>query len=121
MKTLSVSPIFHVANLQSAIGFYCDVMGFTRIFVYGNPPYYAGVKLGEITLHLSSSKDGGLPCGGGSAYVFCEEIDAYYELIRARGAKVTSALATWPYGIRDFQIKDIDGNRVCFGCSTPVA
>jgi len=50
-----------------------------------------------------------------SVYVFCDEVDAYYQKLVASGVEVTCALATYPYGMRDFQIQDPDGNLVNFG------
>lgn len=116
MKIKSASAIFQITDLARAIDFYCDVLGFTKEFAYGDPPYYGGVRNDDIVIHLNSSPDSGIPRGGGSVYIFCDEVDAYYAMIRSRGAEVTSPLATWPYGMRDFQIKDPDGNRICFGC-----
>ena len=119
MKTTSVSPILQVADLKQSLSFYCDVLGFTKEFAYGEPPFYGGVKLGEVILHLCTSAENDGRRGRGSAYVFCDEVDAYYGEVTGRGVEVTSRLETYPYGMRDFQVKDPDGNLICFGA--PVA
>jgi len=118
MKTTSISPILQVNDLAKSISFYCDVLLFTKEFAYGEPPFYAGVKHDSLVLHLCSSEENKTRRGMGSAYIFCDEVDAYYTEITAKGAEVTSPLNTYPYGMRDFQIKDIDGNLISFG--TPV-
>lgn len=115
MKTTSVSPILQVSDLNAAISFYNDVLGFTKEFAYGEPPFYGGVKHGGVILHLCASEENTGRRGMGSVYVFCDEVDAYYAEVTAKGAEVTSPLNTYPYGMRDFQIKDIDGNLICFG------
>lgn len=117
MKIHCASPIFQVNDLDKSISFYCDVLGFVKEFAYGDPPYYAGVKRDHLVLHLCASTENEKRRGQGSTYVFCDEVDAYYAEITAKGAEITSPLNTYAYGMRDFQIKDIDGNLICFGKS----
>lgn len=119
MNITSACVIFQVGDLAKSIAFYCDVLGFTREFAYGEPPFYGGVKKNDVIFHLCSSKENALRRGMGSAYVFCDEVDAYYEQVKLDGAAITSPLATQPYGIRDFQLKDPDGNLIGFGCPVP--
>ena len=51
MKAQSAAPVFHVSNLDTALKYYKDVLGFREDFRFGQ---YAGVKLGEFALHLSA-------------------------------------------------------------------
>ncbi|MDF3056600.1 MAG: Lactoylglutathione lyase [Rariglobus sp.] len=118
MKITSASPILQVNDLTKSISFYCDVLRFTKEFAYGEPPFYGGVKRDGLILHLCSSGENKTRAGMGSVYIFCDEVDSYHAEITAMGAKVTSPLNTYPYGMRDFQIKDLDGNLISFG--TPV-
>lgn len=118
MKTTRASAILQVNDLNKSISFYCEVLRFTKEFAYGDPPFYAGVRHDDVILHLCSSEENKMRRGMGSVYIFCDEVDAYHTEILSRGAKVTSPLSTYPYGMRDFQIKDIDGNLISFG--TPV-
>jgi predicted enzyme related to lactoylglutathione lyase len=117
MNVSSASPILQVSDLERALAFYGDVLGFAPEFVYGEPPYYAGVKLGNVILHLNANKENAARAGQGSVYVFCDEVDGYYEKVRKNGAEITSALETWPYAMGDFQTRDLDGNLICFGCA----
>ena len=55
------------------------------------------------------------PIGGGSAYIFCDGIDAYYDEVRKKGADVKFKLTDEPYGMRDFTVADPDGNYLNFG------
>ena len=119
MKPNSASAILHVSNLNDSIRFYTEALGFEEEFIYGDPPYYAGVKMGSVIIHLNAGEENESRRGMGSVYVFCDEVDEYYESIEEKGVEITSKLETWPYEMRDFQVKDIDGNLLCFGC--PVA
>jgi uncharacterized glyoxalase superfamily protein PhnB len=40
--------------------------------------------------------------------------DVHRELV-ARGARVVKPPATYPYGMRDFDVEDLDGNSLVFG------
>ncbi len=116
MKANSASAVFQVANLQESIEFYSEILGFKKEFVYGDLPYYAGVRTGNVILHLNSGEENMPRKGMGSIYVFCDEVDSFYESLRQKDVTITSKLETWPYDMRDFQIKDPDGNLLCFGC-----
>lgn len=115
MKTFCVCPVLQVADLGKALAFYCEVLGFEQDFVYGEPPFYGSVKRGEAKVHLASAPANAARRGLGSVYFFCDNVDAYYASIVRKGAAVTSALNDHPYGMRDFQIKDLDGNLLGFG------
>lgn len=119
MKANLASAILQVSNLNNSIRFYTEALGFEEEFVFGDPPYYAGVKMGNIIIHLNAGKENESRRGMGSVYVFCDEVDDYYKSIEEKKVEITSRLETWPYDMRDFQVKDIDGNLLCFGC--PVA
>jgi catechol 2,3-dioxygenase-like lactoylglutathione lyase family enzyme len=113
MKVFGASPVLCVANTDAALAFYRDILGFTVDFQY---PDYVGLRLGEAGLHVTTPSHGRLP-GGGAVYVFCEEIDTYFGTIRAHGAMPEREPDDQIYAMRDFSIRDPDGNRLTFGCS----
>jgi len=115
MKITRLAPVLQVSELRKAIAYYCDVLGFEEDFAFGEPPSYAGLKRNDAVVHLCSSPGNAARRGLGSMYIFCDEVDLYYQEILAKGAEVTSQLNTQPYGMKDFQIKDPDGNLIGFG------
>jgi len=42
------------------------------------------------------------------------DIDATYEELRSRGARIVEPLEKKPWGLRKFTVEDIDGNRFYF-------
>ena len=44
MKATSASAILQVSSLKASIAYFVDALGFEEEFVFGDPPYYAGVK-----------------------------------------------------------------------------
>ena len=50
------------------------------------------------------------------AYGFAEDIDATYEELRSLGAGIVEPLEEKPWGLRQFTVEDVDGNRFYFHC-----
>ena len=110
--------VFQVANLEASLKHYCDVLGFSEEFRFGE---YAGLKFGEIYLHLCGHNAHNRPVGGGSVYLFCDEVDGYYAKLKRKGANLKSEPKDYPYGMRDFTAVDLDGNHLSFGCESKMA
>ncbi len=49
-------------------------------------------------------------------WIFAAKIDATYEELRALGARIVEPLEKKPWGLRQFTVEDIDGNRFYFHC-----
>ena len=116
MKVSAASTVLQVKDVPSALRFYCEVLGFEKDFEFGP---YAGLHLGECYLHLCAHTTWQRPLGGGAVSVFADEVDAYFKPIRERGAEIALEPTDEPYGMRDFAVKDPDGNVLTFGCSLP--
>ncbi len=113
MTPNSIAPVFRVADIEAALAYYTDTLGFTKDFVFGN---YAGLKFGAALLHITSGDNYQRLLGGGTAYLFCDEVDAYAAAIKAKGAHLACDPADQPYQMRDFTVIDPDGNHLHFGC-----
>lgn len=113
MPAHSIAPVFQVSDLDAALKHYHEVLGFSEDFRFGD---YAGIKLGGACLHLSGHNVHHRPLGGGSAYIFADEVDRYHAEIKARGATMRTEPKTYDYGMRDFTVVDPDGNHLHFGC-----
>jgi uncharacterized glyoxalase superfamily protein PhnB len=53
--------------------------------------------------------------GHGAVNVFVADVDALYHEFKSRGARILSEPKDYPYGMRDFDVNDLDGNQLCFG------
>jgi uncharacterized glyoxalase superfamily protein PhnB len=111
MALCGSSTIFDVSDLAAAVKYYCEVLGFEKDFQFEK---YAGVKSGRVSIHLNGY-DHAKPVGVGKIYIYCEDVDAYYAEIKAKGAILKNEPRDYPYGMRDFQALDPDGNLVNFG------
>ena len=113
MKISCAAVVFQVENVERALAFYRDVLGFEQEFHFGN---YAGMHRGEFYVHLCGHQVWKRPLGGGAVFVFCDKVDAYHAQVAQLGAKIEAAPADQEYGMRDFVLRDPDGNVLTFGC-----
>lgn len=114
----SAATVFRVSNIEAALKQYQEVFGFVEVFRFGD---YAGLKRGEMSLHLTGSSLYDKPVGGAAVYVFCDEVDGYFADLKKKGVSVKSEPRNHPYGMRDFVVADLDGNLLSFGCESKPA
>ena len=114
MKALSSTVVIHVSDLSRAGKYYTDILGFKPDFEFGD---YWGLTYDNICIHLSGPKTPGVKKAPGSAHVCidCDEVDAYYDDIVKKGARIDVSIADRVYGVRDFSVNDEDGNTLVFG------
>lgn len=107
-----------VRDVLKSIRYYCGVLGFKELFVYGEPTYYGGVQRDRVTIHFFGAEKAPRAAGQGQIYIFARDVDGIYAQIIARGATVEKPPEDYLYGMRDFTAHDLDGNRICFGAAT---
>ena len=102
-----VAPSIPVADMERALRFYRDVLGFTVSFTNGNPVSFAVITQGGAQLHL-----GVQPGKAGSlhAHIMVDDLDAVYERLLRSGTAVRQAPKVQAWGLRDIVIADPDGN-----------
>jgi len=106
--------IFSVSDLELSVKYYVDTLGFTIDWRYGT---IIGLKYGNVLLQISAPSVGTnrKATGEGNVYIFCDEVDQYFHDITAKGAFILVGLADREYGMKDFAIRDPDGNILSFG------
>jgi uncharacterized glyoxalase superfamily protein PhnB len=112
MTPISTIPVFHVNDIDASVQYYTEALGFAQSFRYGT---YVGLKMGKSEIHICPPGNGSRT-GGGNAYIICDEVDEYFRQTRAAGAKPVSEPEDRMYGMRDFVVRDQDGNQLTFGC-----
>ena len=116
-----LAPILAVPDVLAAAEYYCDKLGFTISFLYGDPPTHGGIHCGEWTsegAHFQLSyTDAPLPARPPVAfYVFMgEDVDGLFERFRAAGVDIEREPADEPWGMREFAIRDLNGYLLRFG------
>jgi len=110
----SATPIVSVVDLQRALAFWEQTLGFARAWTWGDPPGLASVCRGQVEINLGQRGEYG-PAGPSQVYVRVQGIEALWRHLATAGAAVRVPIADRPYGLRDFSIEDESGNRFDFG------
>ena len=118
-KLESIAPIFAVTDVERAVAYYTGKLLFEIAFEWSDdddgPVRYVIVKRDDCVLHLSR----GSTARESAAYVGLRGVADYYEAVRGAGANITEELQDWPWGMREFETADPDGNRLIFGEDIP--
>ena len=114
-KLENVAPVFQVADIKRALGYYSDKLLFSTDFEWSNsenePVNYAIVLQGDTELHLTPNKEPHERV----AYFFVRNVQAFHEAVKAKGADITRGITDLPWQMREFEVTDPDGNRLIFG------
>jgi len=113
--------VFVVRDVLRSVAHYRDVLGFQVEFTYREPTFYAGVERGGVLIHLQGAGETKRQPGQGAVNVFVTDVDALYEELKSRGARTLNEPKDYPYGMRDFDVHDLDGNQLCFGMESRAA
>ncbi len=122
-RLTGVSPQFLVDDLDRAIAYYCDRLGFQLDFAYES--FYASVSRDGLAIHLKCAPKSRSDREQRRRE---EHLDAYFTVFGIRdlfselttgGAQVLKALEERPWGCLDFYVEDPDGYILCFSEPTP--
>jgi uncharacterized glyoxalase superfamily protein PhnB len=115
VSLLGAATVLVVRDALRSVEHYRDVLGFRVEFTYGQPTFYAGVERDGVAIHLQAASETTRQPGHGAAYIFVTDVDPLYEELKSRGARTVNEPRDYPYGMRDFNVHDLDGNQLCFG------
>jgi catechol 2,3-dioxygenase-like lactoylglutathione lyase family enzyme len=115
---VGAATVFVVSDVAKSTDHYRDVLGFTVTFQYGQPVFYVCLCRDEVSVHLlAAQKTKRLP-GHGGICVFVKDVDRVHAELVERGANVIKPPQDYDYGMRDFDVTDLDGNHLTFGTGT---
>lgn len=117
-RITGIVPQFLVEDLDRAIAYYRDRLGFSLDFVYDD--FYASVSRDGCKIHL---KHGPRLAGESEFRKQHDHLDAHiavsgvrelFNEIQGRGANVVKSLEERPWDCVDFYVDDADGYLLCF-------
>ncbi len=117
----SLAPILAVPDVLAAAEFYCDKLGFTIGFLFGDPPTHAGIHRGEWTnegahIQFTLTDQPLQPKPQVGFYVFMgEDVDGLFEQYQAASVHIEWEPTNEPWGMREFAIRDCNGYLLRFG------
>jgi uncharacterized glyoxalase superfamily protein PhnB len=106
------TPELPVEDVERAQQHYRDALGFEIQWLYPGGELGA-VSRGDVAIFFRKRNR---PFEPAIHWIFAAEIDATYEELRSLGARIVEPLEQKPWGLRQFTVDDIDGNRFYFHC-----
>jgi catechol 2,3-dioxygenase-like lactoylglutathione lyase family enzyme len=121
---IQVTPFLHVADLQKALDFFTDILGFSVLF---RQPGYAYIQRETVGFRLLQA--GTSELGGGhrrfAYYIDVRDVDALYAELKpkldALPPEDVHGPADKPYGQRELLVLAPDGELIAFGMAIPQA
>lgn len=111
---LQVQPILGTRDIDKAISFYVERLGFTLAFRNGTAPaFYIGLRRDRVELHMQFQYEHEM--GTLRLRILVDDPDALYEEYRDKDVfSDKTRLADTPWGTREFAIYDLDRNSLTF-------
>jgi predicted enzyme related to lactoylglutathione lyase len=103
-------PELPVVDVERAQQHYRDVLGFEIGWLEPGKDIGA-VSRGRVAIFFRQRKP---PFEPAIHWVFAEDIDASYQELQSLGANIVEPLEKKPWGLRQFTVKDLDGNLFYF-------
>jgi uncharacterized glyoxalase superfamily protein PhnB len=116
-------PKLFVTDIERSCEFFCEKLGFSLIFSYGKPPYYAQVGRDGARLNLrhverpvieSTVREREELLSASITVATAEEIKLLFLEFQSTGVAFHQTLKKQPWGARNFVVKDPDGNLLLF-------
>lgn len=117
-RVTGLSPQFLVEDLPIAVEYYRDKLGFAPDFVHES--FYASVSRDGFSIHLKcapktvSDRTHRKQNEHLDVYIGVRGIEALFEELTSKGARVIRPLEERPWACKDFYVEDPDGYILCF-------
>lgn len=108
----SAIPILNVKSVPASIAYYVDKLGFQKEWDWGSPPEFACVQRDDVRIFLCHDGQG---AQGMWVSVFLQDVDALYEDYKKTGAIIRQPPTSFPWGVREMNVEDLDGHRLRMG------
>lgn len=111
---LHVMPRLPVANMDRSIAYYEDILGL-RLAWRTTDGSLAALASDDIEVLLLVPWTGTSPIQPRTAYIYVENPDALCAEYQQAGADIVDPVRSRSYGMRDFEVRDLDGHRFTLG------
>ena len=102
-------PILRIENMQAALRFYVDVLGFENAD-WGSEDFTCIVR-DRAAIYLCRGAQGR---GGAWIWIGVEDAQKLHDQLKARGVAIREGPTNYPWAL-EFRVEDPDGNVIRFG------
>ena len=120
---VGAEPQLFVVNIKRSCEFFCRKLGFSLVFSYGNPPYYAQVGRDAALLNLRCVERPAIEptirvrqelLSVSMTVATADEIKLLFLEFQSAGVTFHQRLKKQPWGAKNFIVADPDGNLLLF-------
>jgi len=117
MRITTMATQVRVVDLERALHFYVDTLGFQELFRYED--FYAGIRLGEAFIHLkrvdTSDPSIAFVRDGDHLHMYFQvrDLEGAFRDLQSK-AELVAPITTKPWGVREFTVRDPDGHTIYF-------
>jgi catechol 2,3-dioxygenase-like lactoylglutathione lyase family enzyme len=104
-------PIFNVRDLKASQHYYRDALGFKVDWEHGEPPDFGAVSRSDVILFMCQRCQS---APGAWLFTFTRDVDRLHEEFTRRKAIIQMPPTNQPWGLREMQVADPDGNVLRF-------
>jgi len=122
-RIVSAEPQLLVTDIKRSCKFFQEKLGFSLVFSYGDPPYYAQIRRDAARLNLrcvegpvieSAVRDREELLSASMTVATADEIKLLFLEFQSAGVAFSQTLKKQPWDARNFIVKDPDGNLLLF-------
>jgi uncharacterized glyoxalase superfamily protein PhnB len=122
-KIVGAEPQLFVTDIERSCDFFRENLGFSLIFSYGKPPFYAQVGRDTARLNLrcvdrpvieSTVRDREELLSASMTVATADEIKMLFLEFQSNGVAFRQKLKKQPWGAKNFVVQDPDGNLLLF-------
>ena len=115
----SVAPQLVVTDVVKTAEYYRDVLGFTILGYFGEPPIYTIVRRDGVEIHFGKAENRGVSnsevrSGSFDLYIWVSDIDAIFEELKAAAADIVEGPVKRVYNSIEVVVKDCNGYSLVF-------
>jgi catechol 2,3-dioxygenase-like lactoylglutathione lyase family enzyme len=119
----AAEPQLFVADIVASCGFFTQKLGFSVVFLYGEPPFYGQVMRDGARLNLrcveapvfdNARRERESLLSATLTVDTVDDIDRLFAEYASAGVPFHQMLETQTWGAKDFVVRDPDGNLVHF-------
>jgi catechol 2,3-dioxygenase-like lactoylglutathione lyase family enzyme len=120
LRLVRAIPVVCATDVRRSAAFYRDALGFSIVFLHGEPPFYGSVSRDGACLHLKFVHEPVLVPGAQdregliTAFIEVEHVKALFAEYVATGVAFSQRLQKEAWGGHGFIVRDPDGNMIGF-------
>ena len=111
-RLVEATATLRARDVMALAEWYRDKLGFSIQMSWGEPADYARVHRDAVELGIGRLD---ARFGPAAVYAIVTGVDGLYAEFLERGVAISREIGDQPYRMRDFDLFDPEGNRICFG------